>query len=670
MATESKKLTINIDHRQMSSQIKILLIEDDEDDYILVRDLLAEMPLAKFALDWAPSFDSALAKSEQIQYDVYLLDYRLGSHDGLELLQVLKDRGHTAPIIFLTGQGDYEVDVEAMKIGAADYLIKTQINAPLLERSIRYAIERKHAEKALQENEQLLRTVLETLPVGVLITDKSGKIKSSNPAARRIWGGKKHVDMNRFGEYKGWWSETGKKIEATEWALARAILKGEISIGELIDIEAFDGSHRTIINSAIPIKDPKGHLYAAIGVNEDITELKRTEQALRASEQRFRTLIESMNDTVFTLDKQQRYSGIFGTWFAENGLATASFIGKRPRDVFAPLIAELHETANEKVLQGENIVYEWVLETATGPKTLQNSLSPIYDAKGKIQGIVCVARDITDQKLLEKQLLQTEKLLAVGEMSAMVAHEFRNALTSIRMLLELEMETKIKHSLEENSLSVAMSSINHMESVVTQLLNFAKPTPMTFEPTDLNWLIDEAIVFVEIQLHKEGITLTKTLDDNIGPVMLDSKNFKEAIINLLLNAIQAIAQKEANFDQREISVSSSRTALHEKMDGSYSDQSSNIESTIVPTKQHSSLQAGTCCLVISIQDSGCGIEPQKINQIFNPFFTTKMTGTGLGLPVVKRIIEAHNGIIKIKSQVNKGTQFEIFLPIPESECAS
>lgn len=145
-----------------SEAIRVLLVEDDADDYILTRDLFREIEGRRFVVDWVSSYDSALETIAQNQHDVYLLDYRLGEHNGLELLREAVRQGSQAPLILLTGQGDRAVDLEAMQSGAADYLIKGRIDADLLERSIRYAIERKHTEEALRRlHEELERRVQE-----------------------------------------------------------------------------------------------------------------------------------------------------------------------------------------------------------------------------------------------------------------------------------------------------------------------------------------------------------------------------------------------------------------------------------------------------------------------------------------------------------------------------
>ncbi len=140
-------------------EVKILLVEDDEDDYLLVRDLLAETAPSKYILKWMSSYDAALQELDRGVHDVCLLDYCLGVHTGLEFLREPSIKGCKAPIIFLTGQGAYEVDLEAMKAGAADYLIKNEINGPLLERSIRYAMERKRAEEELRESQRQLKVL-------------------------------------------------------------------------------------------------------------------------------------------------------------------------------------------------------------------------------------------------------------------------------------------------------------------------------------------------------------------------------------------------------------------------------------------------------------------------------------------------------------------------------
>ncbi len=151
---------------------------------------------------------------------------------------------------------------------------------------------RKEAEDRLRESDNRLRNVLDALPVGVWILDRSGRIVHGNPASRRIWAGARYVGPDRFGEYKGWWLDSGHRIGAAEWPEVRAIRKGETSTDEEIRIECFDGSEKIILNSAIPLRDGAGNIVGAVSVNQDITSRKASETELR----RAKEAIDAMNE--------------------------------------------------------------------------------------------------------------------------------------------------------------------------------------------------------------------------------------------------------------------------------------------------------------------------------------------------------------------------------------
>ncbi len=175
-------------------QVPILMVDDDEDDFVLVRDLLETMEPESFRLDWVADFDEALAELEKGGHDVYLVDYRLGPRNGLDLLREAVRRGCRKPIILLTGQDDRKIDVEAMGAGAADYLVKGQIDAQVLERSIRYAQRHKKAlnvlSRAVHEN-SMMAAAINNLTTGVVITDATQPVPPIlyvNPAFCRISG--------------------------------------------------------------------------------------------------------------------------------------------------------------------------------------------------------------------------------------------------------------------------------------------------------------------------------------------------------------------------------------------------------------------------------------------------------------------------------------------------
>ncbi len=167
------------DSNMHESDVRILLVEDDQDDYVILRDMLSDVKWWKPDLDWAPTYHEALEKMRKNRYSVYLFDYRLGERDGLELLEETASGNYETPVILLTGQGDHDVDMQAMRSGASDYLVKDDLSTALLERSIRYAIERKRAESALRRSEQEVR-------------DLSQKILEAEEAERKRIAGEIH----------------------------------------------------------------------------------------------------------------------------------------------------------------------------------------------------------------------------------------------------------------------------------------------------------------------------------------------------------------------------------------------------------------------------------------------------------------------------------------------
>ncbi len=165
---------------RMTPTLRVLIADDDEDDYILTRDLLMRIGSPRFQLDWTPTYEGALEAIERNQHDVYLFDYHLGHADGLELLREALARGCKAPIILLTGNDNLETDIEAMKAGAADYLVKGHLDARLLERSIRYALERTRAQAELLEYAHEIERKNRDLAQAVRVSQEATGLRASS----------------------------------------------------------------------------------------------------------------------------------------------------------------------------------------------------------------------------------------------------------------------------------------------------------------------------------------------------------------------------------------------------------------------------------------------------------------------------------------------------------
>jgi signal transduction histidine kinase len=234
-----------------------------------------------------------------------------------------------------------------------------------------------------------------------------------------------------------------------------------------------------------------------------------------------------------------------------------------------------------------------------------------------------VVRDITELKQLQKKLMMSEKMAALGEVAAKVAHEIRNPLVSVGGFAK-RLEKKLDGNLQEYA-GIIVKEVSRLEGILKEILGFVKEMRLAKEPVDLHLLLDEIIRLMESDIDERGVTLRKEYQE-IPKIFVDPNRVKEAIVNIITNAVQALAGAGA------VEI---RTYVQEHE------------------------------VVLEVRDTGRGIPETELPSIFNPFFTTKASGTGLGLAITHRIIQEHNGRIEVESELDKGTVFKIYLPIQE-----
>ncbi|HKL88231.1 MAG TPA: PAS domain S-box protein, partial [Salinibacter sp.] len=255
--------------------LRVLLIEDDEDDYLITRALLDKAQTINCDLDWASSYEEGRDAVLEDAYDAYLVDYRLGARNGLDLLEEVNAHGGVqAPIILLTGQGDLEVDLHAMEAGAADYLSKDQIDAPLLERSLRYAVERKAAERRIREQAQLLDTARDA----ILAYNMDGQIVYWNKGAERLTGWSKDEILGEWAHECLYDPDQEDKLQQChETMMAEGEWKGELRM------RTEEGDERIVESRWTLVRDAAGSPKQVLVINTDVTERKRLEsQFLRS----------------------------------------------------------------------------------------------------------------------------------------------------------------------------------------------------------------------------------------------------------------------------------------------------------------------------------------------------------------------------------------------------
>jgi PAS domain S-box-containing protein len=255
--------------------LNILLIEDDEDDYMITRALLSKAQTIDCDLDWADSYDEGIEAILGNAYDACLVDYRLGARTGLDLLDEVNQRGGVrTPIILLTGQGDLEVDLHAMQAGAADYLSKDEIDAPLLERSIRYAVERREAEQRIREQAQLLDKARDA----IMAYDMEGRVVYWNKSAERLTGWSEEEMMGETARERLYAPDQQEKLRSCYDTMME---EGEWT-GEL-DLQNKDGDDLVVESRWTLVRDSAGDPKHVLVINTDITERKQLEsQFLRS----------------------------------------------------------------------------------------------------------------------------------------------------------------------------------------------------------------------------------------------------------------------------------------------------------------------------------------------------------------------------------------------------
>ena len=354
-------------------------------------------------------------------------------------------------------------------------------------------------------------------------------------------------------------------------------------------------------------------------------EVERKTEVLKKSEEKYRLLIESADDLILTLD-------MFGNIISFNQ-ATASFFKKKPALLHGQpfnVIMQwppntIIDCLNQLYTTKQSIVKEHIVKINGRPHWLNTKLMPLYLGE-EIKEILCIARDITKEKLVQEQLSNAEKMASLGTLAAGVAHEINNPLGIIIGFGELLLENTPRETQAYQDIKLILKHALHCKSIVQNLLNFARPTEDLSKAIDINEAIKEVINVVRHTLEINNIQMKIEFASSLPLVQGDKKQLQQVFLNLIINAMDAMP------DGGELSIT---TRLDEQQ-----------------------------AIEVLFQDTGCGIKEEDLGKIFDPFFTTKPEGrgTGLGLSISYSIISKHNGRIRCESEENKGATFIIDLP--------
>lgn len=382
--------------------IKVLLIEDDHEDYILTRYIFDEFKDNQFDLEWVDNYTDGLAAVNENRHDIVLLDYRLGERTGLELLAEAISGGCHAPIILLTGQGDKEIDFQAMQAGAADYLVKSELEAPLLERSIRYSLKHARVLETMQTSETKFRSVIQSASDAIFLVNSDGEIILWNAAAENIFG---YTDEEIIGRQATilMGEKYAKKVpEAGLQQTINNVLAP--SAGKIIQAvgRRKDESEFPLEFSGSVWKTNSGFFYTAI--IRDITDRKRTGEYLKQSEERYRDLFENANDVIYVHDLQGNFISVNRTGLRVFGYKRDEVLKLNIREVVAP--PDLEKALNQikaKIAGLDSTSYEINCVRKDGRGVVFEVNSRVIFENGNPVSIQGIARDITDRKQAEAE---------------------------------------------------------------------------------------------------------------------------------------------------------------------------------------------------------------------------------------------------------------------------
>lgn len=494
----------------------------------------------------------------------------------------------------------------------------------------------------LSESEKRYKVLFDLAADSILMLDPNGRISAVNKRQEHALG---YPEAELVGTY--FLDLVCSPFRHRTRDLIEQINNGEHKVPtQEIHVRAYRDQDRPVEMDLIRIS---GQEQPAIMVQlRDITERKRLEQRLQQyseelerkvqertqeiqeTKQYLESLLENANDVIYTLDQDQRFTYVnskIESW----GYRKEDLLG-RP---YLSLLSRRHRGRRLKSTLdiGANQVYEVeVLSKAGDVRTAMISVSPLWDKNGAILGVLGIARDITETKKLEQQIRNSEKLASVGKLAAGVAHEINNPLGGMLNCLYNIRKGGISGIRQEEYLVSMEDGLRRVQKIVRQLLEFSQQHEPELSPIDLNGVIDRVLVLTNHAMSANHIELLKELDEALPHVLADRHMIEQVLMNLLLNAIQAI---------KENGVITIRTRVVE----------------------------GMC--EIEVQDTGNGILPEVRPHIFDPFFTTKGIGegTGLGLSVSLGIIERHGGQIVVESDVGQGTVFTVRLPVVRERVA-
>ncbi len=601
-----------------SHKVKILLVDDKPENLTVLRSILKSQD---FRLITARSGPDALQQlHDQEDIALILLDALIPGMDGFETAKLIRnlEKYNHIPIIFICPAHLHESDVlPGDEINLADYLFQP-CNPSVLKSKVRIFLElHRHKE---QLNKFL--SVLEQTPDCVLITDKEGIIEYVNPGFERITGYMKDDVVGKTPRLL----KSGKHPAVFYEELWSTILSGKSYQAKFINRKK-NGELYYEETTIMPVKNLEGRITHFIGTGRDVTEKVRAKEEMETSRENFLGLIEKNVQGILIVD----------------GSGVVRFINPAMESM-------LNRKAEELINQLFGIpLADGSLEINIIRKGGEIGSAEIKVDKTEWRGEECSLisiHDITERKKEEKELheLETElrqahKMEAIGTMAAGFAHHLNNLLVPIMGYAEMEQRKLDPECNTYRNLGKVLKSAKRAKDLVSQILFFSRKTESKKVPVNLSTVLNEILPLLQSTLSST-VSIKFELAPNLPKILADAGQMHQILLNLCINAGHAMPEGGTiTIGLEELGFRRLTTAYGEKTEDNF--------------------------VCLSVRDSGCGMDPQTLERIYDPYFTTKADGegTGIGLSVVQGIVDQHKGTIDVDSEPGKGTEFRICLPI-------
>ncbi len=478
-------------------------------------------------------------------------------------------------------------------------------------------------EQKVQKEWHFLQSLFDTIPELVVVLDKNKQAVKINAGFGKITTFSPEQVMGK----------TCKEL-LTDTELSVYCQEMDMVLDEVLQ----SGRPRTLIWSTstpeeahwevthTPILGRDGEPVAVVGTWHRITEKVMLHRKIERAEHRLKSFIDSAHDWITIKNLEGRYLVVNPVCARSFNRQPKEFIGRKPEEVLPSEIAMTIKKHDREVIDSNrHHTYDEVIEIDGRRHHYQTVRFPMTDYEGNAVGVCTIARDVTSERELHEQLVQAAKLAAVGRLAAGVAHEINNPLTGVLAYAEDMLEDLALDDPHRGDLDVIIGETIRCREIVRNLLDFARPEYQSLVTTSPNRVVEQSLLLVYKLPQFRNITITRNLDKEVPPVECDNSQLQQVILNLMLNASDAMNEIG------EIVLSTEFDRKHEKC-------------------------------IIAVEDNGPGISEDLIDRVFEPFYSTKGTN-GLGLAVSWGIIERHRGTIEVTTAQSGGAIFRIVLPV-------